>query len=41
MIFTFYKAKGWSVGKSMVESAHLDSAKALVIDGIEMLVFCA
>lgn len=30
MIFTFYKAKGWSVGKSMVEDAHISMAKDLV-----------
>ena len=30
MSFTFYKAKGWSVGKSMVEDAHLDLAKDLM-----------
>ena len=30
MIFTFYKAKGWSVGQSMVEDAHLDLAKDLM-----------
>ena len=35
MIFTFYKAKGWSVGKSMVEDAHLDLAKALVKNAAE------
>lgn len=30
MIFTFYKAKGWSVGKSMVEDAHISMARDLV-----------
>ena len=35
MIFTFYKAKGWSVGKSMVEDAHLDLARALVKNAAE------
>ena len=35
MIFTFYKAQGWSVGNSMVEDAHLDLAKALVKNAAE------
>ena len=35
MIFTFYKAKGWSVGHSMLEDAHLDLAKDLMKNAAE------
>lgn len=30
MIFTFYKAKGYSVGSSLVEEDKLDLAKSLI-----------
>ena len=35
MIFTFFKAKGYSVGKSMVEDSQVDLAKQLVAKAAE------
>lgn len=35
MIFTFFKAKGYSVGKSMVEDSQLDLARQLVAKAAE------
>ena len=35
MIFTFFKARGYSVGKSMVEESQVDLAKQLVAKAAE------
>ena len=35
MIFTFFKAKGYSVGTSMVEDSQLDLARQLVAKAAE------
>jgi phosphoglycerate kinase len=42
MVFTFYKARGWSVGSSLVEEDKLDLARALEIKakekGVQLLL---
>jgi phosphoglycerate kinase len=35
MIFTFFKARGYSVGKSMVEDSQVDLARQLVAKAAE------
>lgn len=41
MIFTLYKAWGWSVGKSMIEDAQVHLARAFANDDTEMHAFRA
>jgi phosphoglycerate kinase len=38
MIFTFLKAKGWEIGKSLLDSESLEYAKRLLADNPEKLV---